>query len=219
MSAGPPNEPERRRWNDPAWAAAWPRRERLTMTVTDALLGQARLHAGDRVLDIGTGGGVAALAAARIVGDGAVVGVDISRPLVDLARARARAQGANNLSFTVADAQQEPVPGAPFDVAISQFGVMFFDEPATAFANIREQLVGGGRLAFACWRGAELNRWFPAPALAGLAPPPPPPAPGKSATGPFSLSDAQQTAALLEAGGWREVACTPYDVVATVDLD
>lgn len=213
------NEAERRRWNDRAWAAAWPKRERLTTAVTDVLLSQLRLAPADNVLDIGTGGGVAALAAAQLVGDGTVVGADISTPLIELARARAEAQGTVNVSFVVADVQREPVPGWPFDVALSQFGVMFFDEPETAFANIRGQLGGDGRLGFACWRAPDLNPRFTGPALAGIAAAPPPPAPGKSPTHPFSLSDPQHTAGILEASGWREVTHTPHELVVTVDRD
>jgi SAM-dependent methyltransferase len=219
MSASESNEVERRRWNDPAWAAAWPKRERLTTTVTDVLLRQAQLQAGDHVLDVGTGGGVAALAAGRIVGDGTVVGVDLSEPLIELARSRAEAQTATNTSFAVADAQHETIAGGPFDVAISQFGVMFFDQPGIAFANIRRHLVSGGRLGFACWRAPDLNPWFPGPALAGLAPPPPPPEPGRSQTGTFSLSDAQRTAAMLKDSGWSEITSTSHELVVTVELD
>ena len=219
MTATESNEAEHRRWNDRAWAAAWPKRERLTTAVTDVLLGRLRLQPGDRVLDIGTGGGVAALAAGRVLGDGTVVGADISEPLIELARARGEAQAATNVSFVVADVQQETVPGGPFDVAISRFGVMFFDEPEAAFANIRRQVASGGRLGFACWRAPDLNVWFPGPALAGIAPPPPPPAPGKSPTHPFSLADPQHTAGILEASGWREVNGSSHDLVVTVDRD
>jgi SAM-dependent methyltransferase len=219
MTATGPNEAERRRWNDCAWAAAWPKRERLTTAVTDVLLSQVQLLPGHAVLDVGTGGGVAALEAARIVGDGRVVGADISAPLIELASDRAEAQGATNASFVVADVQHDTVPGGPFDAAISQFGVMFFDAPETAFANIRRQLVSGGRLGFACWQAAGLNPWFPGPALAGIAPPPPPPEPGKSPTHPFSLSDPHHTAGILEASGWREVNASQHEVVVTVDRD
>jgi SAM-dependent methyltransferase len=214
-----PNEGERRRWNDSAWAAAWPKRERLTTAVTGFLLDRACLQAGENVLDVGTGGGVAALAAARVVGSGTVIGADISGPLVELARARAAEAGASNVSFVVADVQQETVPGGPFDVAISQFGVMFFDEPQKAFASIRAQMRPGGRLAFACWRAPELNPWFAGAALAGIAPPPPPPLPGKSPTHPFTLSDPDTTVGILEASGWRDVERTSHDLVVTVERD
>jgi SAM-dependent methyltransferase len=217
MTATGSNEAEHRRWNDQAWAAAWPKRERLTTAVTDVLLSQARLQPGDAVLDIGTGGGVAALAAARTVGDGRVVGADISAPLLELARARGQARA--NVSYVMADLQYETVPGGPFDAAISQFGVMFFDEPTTAFANIRRQMITGGRLAFACWQAPDLNPWFPGRALAGIAPPPPPPEPGKSPTHPFSLADPHHTTGILEASGWREVAATQHELVVTVDRD
>lgn len=219
MSATESNETERRRWNDRAWAAAWPKRERLSTAVTDILFSHCRFQPTDKVLDVGTGGGVAALAAARTVGDGKVVGADISAPLVELACRRAAEQRTTNVSFVVADVQQEAVPGGPFDAAISQFGVMFFEEPQTAFANIRRQLVSGGRLGFACWRAPDLNPWFPGTALAEIVPPPPPPAPGKSRTHPFSLADPQHATAILEASGWREITGTPYDLVVTVDRE
>lgn len=221
MSTPESNEAERRRWNDEAWARAWPRRERLTTAVTGVLLEGAALRPGDAVLDVGTGGGVAALAAAARVADGRVVGADISAPLIDLSQERAAQAGAGNVSFVVADVQQEIVPGAPFDAAISQFGVMFFDEPKTAFANIHAHMVEGGRLAFACWSAPELNPWFPAGALilAGLVQPPQPPTPGKSPTHPFSLSDDRQTAAVLEASGWRDVACISHELVVTIDRE
>ncbi|HUA48927.1 MAG TPA: methyltransferase domain-containing protein [Solirubrobacteraceae bacterium] len=219
MSASESNEAERRRWNDCAWAAAWPKRERLTTAVTDILLSQAALEPGDAVLDIGTGGGVAALAAARMVGDGAVVGADISAPLLELASDRGEEQAATNVSFVLADLQHETVPGGPFDAAISQFGVMFFDEPETAFANIRRQVVSAGRLGFACWQAPDRNRWFPGTALAGIAPPPSPPEPGKSPTHPFSLSDQDRAAGILEASGWREVNVTRHELLVTVDRD
>lgn len=213
------NDAERRRWNDCAWATAWPKRERLTTAVTDVLLDKVGLRSGDAVLDVGTGGGVAALAAARLIGDGTVVGADISGPLVELARRRGEEQAASNASFIVADVQQEIVPGGPFDAAISQFGMMFFDEPRTAFANIRGQLRSEGRLGFACWRAANLNPWFPGPALAGIAPPPPAPLPGKSPTHPFSLCDPDHTAGLLEASGWRNVSHSEHELVVIVERD
>jgi SAM-dependent methyltransferase len=216
----PANEVERARWNDARWARMWPKRERLTDEVTPRLLERAALRAGERVLDVGCGGGRTALAAAGVVAaDGAVLGADLSQPLLSLARERARAAGAANVAFEQIDVQTAAVPGAPFDAAISQFGVMFFDEPITAFANIRAQLRPAGRLTFACWQAPELNPWIFAASLRHIFPPPPAPAPGKSATGPFSLADPEHTDGILRAAGFEQIVRTPYVLDAEAPLE
>jgi SAM-dependent methyltransferase len=215
-----PNEAERARWNNARWARLWPKRERLTDEVTTLLLERAALRAGERALDVGSGGGRTAIAAAQLVGpDGAVLGADISAPLLSLARERAREAQAGNVSFEQLDVQTAGVPGAPYDVAISQFGVMFFDEPVTAFSNIRAQLRPGGRLAFACWQAAEQNPWIFAASLRHLFPPPPAPAPGKSPTGPFSLADPAHTTEILRAAGFEGIERTPYALDVEEPLD
>lgn len=211
------NAVERRRWNDEHWTSIWPRREQLTSAVTGILLEHLGLVPGQRVLDIGSGGGTTTMAAARLVGDrGSVVGADISAPLVDFARRRAQQQGVANVSFIVADVQQDTIPGAPFGAALSQFGVTFFDEPATAFSNIRRHLAAGGRLGFACWQARERNPWFVAPALDEYVESPPPPAPGKSPTGPFSFGDPELVSAILTESGFSGVRRSQYERVVTV---
>ena len=141
------NATERRRWNDQYWASEWLKREQLTNAVTGILLDRVGLSKGENVLDIGSGGGVTTIAAGRLVGDGgSVVGADISAFLAEFAHQRAMDQRVANVSFRVADVQHDTISGLSFDAAISEFGVMFFDEPTTAFANVRRQLVPGGRL-------------------------------------------------------------------------
>ncbi len=211
---------ERRRWNDSSWAALWPKRERLTNLVTPVLLEALALQPGEQVVDLGCGGGVATLRAAELVGrDGAVVGADISAPLAELASRRAAEAGAKNVSFQVVDVQTDRVAGGPFDVAMSQFGVMFFDEPERAFTNIRSQLTAGGRIGFACWQAPDQNPWFFAGSLAGLIPPPPPPEPGKSPTGPFSLCDAGRTRSILEGAGFAGVSFDAREMSMEVPED
>jgi SAM-dependent methyltransferase len=115
------------------------------------------------------------------------------------------------------DAQKDDIGGAPFSVAMSQFGVMFFDEPATAFANIARHVGEGGRLVVVCWQAMDRNPWALGHAIGAYAPPPPTRAPGKSLTGPFTLGDFTRTAELLSAAGWEEPDAVPYERIVTVD--
>jgi SAM-dependent methyltransferase len=214
------NASERRRWNDLGWVAVWTKRERLTDEVTPFLVEALALQPHERVLDIGSGGGKTTIAAARAVGpDGVAVGADISAPLSALATERAANAQAENVTFRVADLQRDKIAGGPFDVAMSQFGVMFFDDPVAAFTNIRTQLGSGGRIAFACWRTIEQNPWHINTVLAGIVPPPPPLEPGKSLTGPFALGDPDRTRGILEAAGFVDIRRSVHDLLPEVPLD
>jgi SAM-dependent methyltransferase len=216
--SGVANEAQRKQWNDNVRLSAWRHREPMTAAVTSALLEHVALEDGERVLDVGTGGGRSAIAAARQVGpDGDAVGADISEPLVALARRRAAADGVANARFVVADVQTAAVDGGPFDAAMSQFGVMFFDESVTAFANVRAHVRSGGRLAFACWQTVADNPWFVGGAIQPFCPPALRPGPGKNATGPFTLADPGYTAGVLAAAGWSGIECTPYRQTLTVE--
>jgi SAM-dependent methyltransferase len=215
-----PNESERQHWNDPRWSSLWPKRERLTSEVTSFLLRHARLQPGERVLDVGSGGGGTSFEAGVAVGtSGVVVGADLSLPLVELARRRGLERGALNVTFESLDMQIQPVPGRPFDIAISQFGVMFFDDPVTAFRNIRDQLQKLGRLAFACWQEPAGNPWLVRPVLAPFQPAPPQPPAGVVAPGPFAFADPAYVTGILEAAGFTDVARTPYEVSVDAPAD
>ena len=214
------NESERERWNDERRYSVWPRRERLTDAVTPLLLDALAAFAGERFVDIGAGGGRSALAAGRLVGpDGAVVGIDISEGLLRLAEERKAVAGTDNVTFVLADAQTDSFPGAPFDGAMSQFGVMFFDDPTAAFTNIRSHLRPGGRIAFACWQPLEANRWYFLEAVAELIPPAPPPDPGQVPTGPFSLAAVERTTQMLERAGFVDVRDAQHELDAEAPED
>jgi SAM-dependent methyltransferase len=190
----------------------------MTAGVTATLLEHTALDGGERALDVGTGGGRSAIAAARQVGpDGEAVGVDISEPLVALACQRAATGGVTNARFLVADAQTAVLDENPFDVAMSQFGVMFFDESVTAFANIRAHMRPGGRLAFVCWRGVADNPWFTGALLQAFCPPALEPGPGKNAIGPFTLADPEHTTGVLAEAGWSAIERTPHNQTVTVE--
>jgi SAM-dependent methyltransferase len=213
------NETERRRWNDEQTVANWPKRERFTDRVVPHVVAALKPAPGDKVLDIGSGGGKLSLAIAQLVQPGGkVVGADISSGMVRMATERAAEAKAKGVTFVAADVQSETVAGGPFDGATSQFGVMFFDDPVAAFANIRRQLKPGGQIAFACWQPAARNVWNPVPPLAPFVPAPTLLA-GKSPTGPFALGDARRTRGILSAAGFRNITRTPKRMVLWMPSD
>ncbi len=208
------NEGEARRWNHPEWVAAWPKRERLTNAVSPLLLEAVGARAGQTVCDVGCGGGSLSLSlAAAVAPGGEVVGIDISGPLLELASQRAADSSCRNVRFVEMDMQTGAGEQGPFDVAVSQFGVMFFDEPLAAFAAVRRRLSAGGRLVFACWAEVERNPWHIGTALRSFVPPPKVPAPGKSPVGPFAFGDEEYVRELLEGAGFAPVSSVEHEIV------
>jgi SAM-dependent methyltransferase len=207
------NEKESNRWNHDQWVTAWPNRERLTEALSPHLLEAAGAQPGQRVCDIGCGGGLLSIAlAGDVAPHGQLVGVDISAPLVELARDRAIQASVSNIEFLVLDAQTDRFGEDPFDLAVSQLGVMFFDEPAVAFGAIRAALRPGGRFVFACWQGVEQNPWHTGTALRAFVPPPKVPPPGKSPVGPFALGDDEYVRDVLSAAGFTDVESTALEI-------
>lgn len=205
-------------WNGPAgqrWAAAQDRIDHHLGLITEALLAFTPVSEGQRVLDVGCGGGTTTLLLRERLGpDGAVTGVDISSPNLGVARARAHA-GMANVAFVEADAatyEFQPV----FDLAFSRFGVMFFDDPVAAFTNLRSALRKGGKLAFVCWRGFKENTWAFAPYESALELLPPQEPTHPHAPGPFAFADGERVRSILAEAGFTDIVLKPHDT--TVNL-
>ncbi|WP_099020685.1 class I SAM-dependent methyltransferase [Mycolicibacterium palauense] len=104
-------------------------------------------------------------------------------------------------------------------MVVSRFGVMFFDDPVAAFANLRAATRSGGRLAFVCWRDPASNPFMgvaeraAGPLLPDLEPAQP------AASGPFAFADPDRLRAILDAGGWGSVTITPVDVPCALARD
>lgn len=192
------------------WAADQERTDRLIRAYGEAALAAGKPAAGEHVLDVGCGCGDTSLALAAAVGaSGRVVGLDVSSPM--LAVARRRAAGAGNLTFAEGDASQAELDG-PFDLLFSRFGVMFFDNPPAAFRHMRGGLKPGGRLAFVCWRAAMDNPWAALPAQTArkaaaieMAPPDP------TAPGPFAFGDRDRVADILASAGFSRTDIAPFE--------
>ena len=205
------NQQQVEAWNG-AESAHWvqhaDRYDRQVAAISDALCACAAPSRDDAALDVGSGSGAVARRAAHVCRR--VLGADISEPLLALATERARAESLANVEFVVADAQTYPFEASAFDVVVSQFGVMFFDQPVTAFANIRRSLAPGGRFAFTCWQGMEANEWVSVLARAA-APYVAVPSLGGLHGGPgmFALKDADEIATLLHHSGFAGVEIAP----------
>jgi SAM-dependent methyltransferase len=200
-------------WNGPT-GAKWAKYQgEMDRNLADANAGLMKLAAarpGENVLDIGCGAGDTTWRVAETVGPGGkVLGVDVSQPLLDQARSRAHAK---NVHFEQADASAYPFK-PEFDLILSRFGVMFFEDPVAAFANIRKAAAKDARLAFVCWRPVQENEWTTLPMSAAKPLLPEQPAPDPFAPGPFAFSDPQRVKGILTQAGFRDVKIEKLDGV------
>ena len=170
---------------------------------------------GEVVIDVGCGNGVTAIGAARTAQ--AVSGVDISAPMLAVARSRAAELGVTNVEFVEADAQTYACAPAAADVVMSRFGVMFFDDAPAAFANLGRALTPGGRIGFVSWRPLVDNEWLLIPGAAAAAHVEIPSAEtAADAPGMFSLSDPDSVRPLLEGAGFSHIEIAPINTTITL---
>jgi SAM-dependent methyltransferase len=174
--------------------------------LTEQLFERAGVRPGEAIIDVGCGAGTTSLELAAAVGaHGSVLGIDISEPLLVAARRRVLYGGCANVRLVQADAQTHRFERACHDLVVSRFGVMFFDDPIRAFANLASALRPGGRLAFVSWGALEENPWFVLPLEVGvprLGPPQPQP---PRAPGPLALSEPDYINEILTGAGYVQV--------------
>ena len=204
-----PNSEEIAYWNDEAgsrWATFQERIDHVLAPLGAAGLASAALQPAEAVLDIGCGCGATLLELANAVGaKGSVVGVDVSQSMLAVAEQRAQGLGLANVRCVLADASTYAFGEAAFDLAFSRFGVMFFDDPVGAFANVRRSLRADGRLVFVCWRDLAANPWFHVPAEAVRPHVPPQPQPDSQVPGPLAFADPDHVRSVLERAGFDGV--------------
>jgi len=215
------NEAQSALWNGPsglAWVDAQRSLDRM-FEPFETLLADAAVAASARhVVDVGCGTGAVTIAIARRLGAHAhCTGVDISARMIAAAQARAEREGLA-ASFVPADAQTHAFAPAQFDLIVSRFGVMFFDDPVRAFANLRHAARANAQLRFVAWRSAADNPFMTtaervaAPLLPNL------PARQPGAPGQFVFGDRQRIASVLSDSGWADIAIEPIDVACALPV-
>ncbi len=214
IEASGPNAAQIDYWNDESGQKWVEMQEMLDLQL--APLGEATIDAlgvaeGERVLDVGCGCGHTSLELARRVGPtGAVTGLDISHVMLEAARAQASEAGLDHATFVNADAQTHTMADDTTDAIFSRFGVMFFEDPYAAFANLRTTLQPDGRIGFTCWQGVDKNPWMSLPMMVAmqhitLEPPTDPHAPG-----PFAFADADRVRDILDGAGFDDISIADH---------
>jgi SAM-dependent methyltransferase len=212
------NDEQTRLWNGVAghaWVETQELLERMYKPLEALLVDAVAAGSGRRVLDVGCGTGGTTLAVARLLGArGRCLGIDISAPMIAAAQARAEREG-TPASFICANAQIHPFEPATVEMIISRFGVMFFDDPVRAFANLRRAAQDDAELRFIAWRSAAENPFMTTaeraarPLLPNLAPRRP------DAPGQFAFANSQRVHAILEGSDWTEIDIRPIDITCT----
>jgi SAM-dependent methyltransferase len=205
------NAAQAKRWNGASgqyWIAHRERHLAEHQHLKPHLLRAAGISPGERVIDVGCGCGDMTIASARAaVGNDAepgwAVGLDLSAPMLEVASQLAAQADVGNVGFVQGDAQAGPLRQGAFDVAISKFGVMFFDSPHAAFTSLAASIRPAGRLAFLCWQDDKQNEVFAIPVRA-MTDCTKPPAPGANDL----FTDPDQITDLLSSSGWADIRVT-----------
>jgi SAM-dependent methyltransferase len=206
-------------WNGAAgraWVDAQHVLDRLFAPFEDLLVEAVRATSARSVLDVGCGTGSTTLAVARALGStGRCLGIDLSEPMITLARARAATERIP-AEFVLADAQGHPFEPASVDLIISRFGVMFFADPVQAFSNLRRAARAGAQLRIIVWRTGAENPFMTTAerAAAPLLPNMPPRRP--DGPGQFAFADRDRVHAILHESGWTGIDIERLDVACAL---
>lgn len=208
------NEEQRQRWNGmdgDYWVRQQDRLDRTLAPVLRPLLAFAAPRSGSTVIDVGCGCGATTIELARAVGpSGRVIGLDISQPMLELAKARLGEF--ENATCMLGDAADLPLDGLNAELIVSRFGVMFFGDPVAAFTNLRAGVAPGGRVRFACWRPVNENPWLQIPLHAAYEHVPRLPKPEPEEPGPFAFADTARVTRILTSAGFTAPTFTPLDL-------
>lgn len=212
MSTLPPKKPNQSAlWNGPAgqsWVEAEAVINVMFQPILQDLVDLTCRKGVNAVLDIGCGSGAVAIDIAKTIG--LCTGIDVSALLVEQAQALAK-EARSPALFIQADAQNYGFQAGAYDLLVSRFGVMFFEDTLEAFSNLRRATRPGGLLRFVVWRSADENPFLTAAERAAAPLVPDLAKRIDGAVGPFAFSDPDPVIADMTAAGWRDVEFEPVD--------
>ena len=213
------DDEQAKRWNGVAgraWVDAQQLLDQMFKPLEELLVEAVAAASRGRVLDVGCGTGSTTLAVARRLGlKGHCIGIDISDPMIAAARARAEREGVA-AQFIRANAQVHAFEPESADVIISRFGVMFFDDPVQAFANLLRAASHDAELRLIVWRSAADNPFMTTAERAAASILPNLPARRPDGPGQFAFADRERVSVILEKSGWVEIDLRPVDVDCTL---
>lgn len=214
-----PNEEQSALWNGPAgdaWVELQAILDRMMKPLEELLVEIVSSGAPRRVLDVGCGTGATTLAMARALGaHGECTGIDISAPMIGAALSRAERERVP-AQFIRADAQTYAFGPARYDLIVSRFGVMFFDDPVQAFANLRRAATEDASLRLVVWRGPDENPFMTTSERAAASVLPHMPALQPDEPGRFAFADPRRVRHILEESGWANIDIRPVDVTCSL---
>ena len=200
------------------WTEQADRYDRASHRIWQRFVDRKLIGRADRVVDVGCGTGGPTRDVARSACEGEVTGIDLSTRMLELARQRSADEGLANTTFVRGDAQVFPFEPEAFDVAMSSFGTMFFNDPVAAYTNIGGGLRPSGTLALLAWRTLQENAWLMslrgALAMGRQLPVPPPHAPT-----PFALAEPERVRTILGSAGFDDVELEPIDELMDLGTD
>ena len=201
-------EGQREDWN--RVAGGWEKWDRFfdeqMAFLNHRLVGDARLRAGLRVLDLGSGTGYPALLAAQTVGaSGSVIGIDLAEQMLDAARRKMSSLKLSNMTFETGDVTTLPFEAESFDAVTTRFCLMFLPAIPKAVAEIARVLKPDTWIAAAVWSAPERNPYLKIPIdvikqFIELPPPDP------SAPGIFRLAKPGDLAGMLQQAGFADIS-------------
>ncbi|WP_171013736.1 class I SAM-dependent methyltransferase [Chitinivorax sp. B] len=212
------NDEQTKLWNGPAghaWINMQALLDQLFKPFENLLVEAVVRNAGHKVLDVGCGTGGTTLAiASRLGTNGYCTGIDISEPMIATAQLRSERDN-TPASFICANVQAHKFEPACFDMIISRFGVMFFDDPVQAFSNLKHAARDKAKLRFIAWRSAAENPFMTTAERAAAPLIPNLPTRRPDAPGQFAFGDQHRIYSILHQSGWTDIQIQPIDVACT----